>query len=151
MKLPLALGLAAAALSAAGTVAARPALTCDAHAILCSPGSIPVCTANVWGCLQLPASSSSSGKAEQCVAKCPDGHEYRTCTEDGHPIHYFADPCLTHSASPSSTSSSSASSVSSKGSSSSANACGPSAILCGPGHKPVCFGRRWSCLPAWLY
>ena len=30
---------------------------------------------------------------------CPDGSAHPTCTEDGHVINYFADPCLTHQAS----------------------------------------------------
>jgi hypothetical protein len=112
MKPSATLGLAAvAALSFAGTAAARPIMP-------------------------------------SCIAKCPDGYQYRTCTEAGAPILYFADPCMMHRSSTSSSKSvsSSASSVSSK-SSSSGGACAPSGILCSFGAKPQCIASRWFCLP----
>jgi len=40
------------------------------------------------------ASSASSFSCNPTI--CPDGSSQPTCTADGHPIMYFADPCLTH-------------------------------------------------------
>ncbi|MDD5041907.1 MAG: S-layer homology domain-containing protein [Candidatus Peribacteraceae bacterium] len=57
-------------------------------------------------------SSASSVSCDPFV--CPDGTSQPSCTSDGHPIAYFADPCLTHQVRSSSSSSvSSASSLSS--------------------------------------
>ena len=59
------------------------------------------------------SASSSSVSCDPYV--CPDGAVEPSCTSDGHPIAYFADPCLTHQKS--SSSASSASPVSSASSS----------------------------------
>lgn len=40
------------------------------------------------------ASSASSFSCRPTI--CPDGTSQPSCTADGHPIMYFADPCLTH-------------------------------------------------------
>lgn len=48
------------------------------------------------------ASSASSFSCNPTI--CPDGTSQPTCTADGHPIMYFADPCLTHQRSSSSSS-----------------------------------------------
>ncbi|MDD5740262.1 MAG: S-layer homology domain-containing protein, partial [Candidatus Peribacteraceae bacterium] len=65
--------------------------------------------------------SAQEGRAFSCEPYvCPDGTVIQSCTADGHPIEYFADPCLTHQASSSSASSIlSVSSVSSASSASS--------------------------------
>jgi len=68
------------------------------------------------------SSKSSLSNREACIAKCPDGYEYRKCVRPGLPIYYFADPCLTHQgSSKSSSSKSSSSSLSSSSSVSSSS------------------------------
>jgi hypothetical protein len=85
------------------------------------------------------SSVSSSSSAPSCIARCSDGYEYRTCTEDGHPINYFIDPCMFHSGV-------SASSVSSSSSVSSL-ACGALQMLCIQGTSAQCVSGQWQCLP----
>ncbi|MDO8468902.1 MAG: S-layer homology domain-containing protein [Candidatus Peribacter sp.] len=64
--------------------------------------------------------SSQEGRSFSCEPYvCPDGTVIQSCTSDGHPINFFADPCLTHQASSSSVSSASSASSSSSSSSSS--------------------------------
>jgi hypothetical protein len=59
------------------------------------------------------SSMSSSSGANSCqMAICPDGYKYPTCTPQGRPINYFADPCLTHGGTASSSVSSASSSSS---------------------------------------
>ncbi|MDD5103388.1 MAG: S-layer homology domain-containing protein [Candidatus Peribacteraceae bacterium] len=58
--------------------------------------------------------SSSSAASFSCEPyNCLDGTVIPSCTSDGHPINFFADPCLTHQGSSSSSSTSSLSSVAS--------------------------------------
>jgi len=57
------------------------------------------------------STGSGSGSSENMCRQvvCPDGYGYPTCTTNGNPINYFADPCLTHQGSSSSSVSSSSS------------------------------------------
>jgi hypothetical protein len=123
-------------------------LPCGPLTMMCVRGTQAQCVDHHWQCL--PAAevssssvSSSSAGADRCVAFCPDGYSYRTCTEDGHPINYFADPCMNHytvsSVSSRSSSSSSVSSVS---------ACnGPNRLLCMRDSDPRCVNGQWTCVP----
>ncbi len=59
-----------------------------------------------------------AGVCKSTVCKpyiCPDGTRHPSCSEDGHVINYFADPCLTHQASSSSSSREAASCDTQKG------------------------------------
>jgi hypothetical protein len=68
---------------------------CGTSQILCIQGTFPQCIDGNWQCrASSGVSSSSSSSPNSCIAKCADGYEYRTCTEDGHPINYFVDPCF---------------------------------------------------------
>lgn len=132
--------LATAALTLGATAYAQSsspsaAASCGPNTVRCMSGYQARCEAGVWRCSKLG-----------CLARCPDGHEYRTCTDEGYPINYFADPCMNHYAS------SSASSVSSAPSSSSASSvpagnCGPNPILCVRTMRPACADGRWTCVP----
>jgi Kazal-type serine protease inhibitor domain len=73
---------------------------CANTSVLCIEGTMPQCINDQWRCL--PPNASSSTSSDRCIARCADGYEYRTCTEDGHPINYFVDPCFNHSSSSSS-------------------------------------------------
>lgn len=44
--------------------------------------------------------SSPSVFPGKCIAQCPDGYKYPTCTEEGYPINYFLDPCRAHRTTP---------------------------------------------------
>jgi hypothetical protein len=116
--------------SSSSVSSASSAYSCGANNIRCMTGYMPMCGANGWQCVR-PTLSSSSSSANSCIAKCSDGYEYRTCTEDGHPINYFADPCMNHS--------SSASSVSSQ-------SCGANPYLCMIGTMPQCTNGQWKCV-----
>ncbi len=87
---------------------------CGPNPIRCMSGTTPQCTNGVWQCVTASSGASSEPdfNPNACIARCPDGYEYRACTEDGSPLYYFADPCMFHQGS-SVSSASSASSVSS--------------------------------------
>lgn len=88
----------------------------------CTPGRGLLCSKGSWTCV--PAGG--------CIATCPDGYEYRVCTEDGFPINYFADPCREHQtplpADPS--------------------GCGVNRTECAATMKAVCAKGVWTCEPA---
>ena len=109
---------------------------CGASQILCIQGTWPKCVNGQWRCEPRQASSAPS-TGDSCIAKCADGYEYRTCTEDGHPIYYFADPCLGHYGS-----------ASSQASFPSDSTCGPNNVRCVSGTTPVCTNGSWSCQTA---
>lgn len=74
-----------------------------------SRGELPILRAAQSG--QSSVSSSSSATSVSCDPTiCPDGTSHPSCTSGGHPIEYFADPCLTHQGSSSSASSASSAS-----------------------------------------
>ncbi len=135
----LTLGIFAATLLTVGTSAfaarvtdstAVAANSCGPNNVRCMEGYDPQCnTDGRWQCVKNGSSSTSS--RDICIAECADGYEYRTCTEDGHPINYFADPCMNHQAS----------------SESNENSCGASAILCIQGTIPACVKNEWTCVP----
>lgn len=59
-------------------------------ALYCRPGS---CESDC----QSSSSSNTSIETGSCAPYiCKDGTRAASCTADGHPINYFADPCLTH-------------------------------------------------------
>lgn len=60
--------------------------TCESA---CEPGAVV--------CIQACAGRCRSTQCRPYV--CPDGYTAPSCTEDGHVINYFADPCLTHQSS----------------------------------------------------
>ncbi len=103
--------------------------SCGPNNIRCMAGYEPRCSSGSWQCVKLGGSSSSR---DSCIAMCPDGYEYRSCTEDGHPINYFADPCMNHYNS----------------STPPVNSCGASLILCIQGMLPVCSDGAWKCVAA---
>ncbi len=135
--------------------------SCGANNVRCMDGFSAVCKDRVWRCeadegasssdMSTPwwyssssmSSVSSSGMSSSgmsssvwptlpyCMGMCPDGYMYPVCTEDGHDINYFADPCMMHQGQ----------------SSSGANSCGPSTILCRRNTSPVCMDGRWTCKP----
>ena len=72
-----------------GSWGVRTPISCTLHNVFCREQQ---CTG--WGCSS--SSSASSWYPDRCIASCPDGTRYRTCTSDGQPIYYFADPCLGH-------------------------------------------------------
>ena len=45
-------------------------------------------------CIQVCAGVCKSNQCKPHI--CPDGTQHPSCSADGHPINYFADPCLTH-------------------------------------------------------
>ena len=55
----------------------------------CEPGAMV--------CIQACAGVCRSVQCKPYV--CPDGTRHPSCSEDGHVINYFADPCLTHQSS----------------------------------------------------
>lgn len=75
-----------------------------------SRGELPILRAAQSGQSSV-SSSASSFSCEPYI--CPDGTVISSCTSDGHPINFFADPCLTHQGSSSSASLSSVFSASS--------------------------------------
>lgn len=100
--------------------------------------SRPLLTVLALAAVVLAAGSSSvsaktasplGGIPDKCVAMCPDGYMYATCTEDGHTINYFADPCLTHG-----------------GSSAPMNDCGANTVLCAKDRVPSCIEGKWRCV-----
>jgi hypothetical protein len=99
--------------------------SCATTQVLCIAGTSPQCIDDQWQCL--PNGTSSSTSSDVCRASCPDGYSYRTCSEDGSPIYYFADPCLGHY------STSSVSSVDTRSSSSLSLGC-----YCTKIYRPVC-------------
>lgn len=111
---------------------------CGINTIRCMGGYTAQCQETTWQCVPQDQISSSSSRSsvDRCIAYCPDGYSYRMCTEDGHPISYFADPCMNHYSVSSSSSSSS-----------SVNNCGPNPLLCTLDKKPACVSGSWTCIP----
>jgi hypothetical protein len=79
-------------------------VTCSELQSLCAqpqgtPGTQEACSLSALYCGSGSQSSSSSSLSspQACIARCSDGYEYRTCTEDGYPINYFVDACRSHS------------------------------------------------------
>ncbi|NOS67106.1 MAG: hypothetical protein HOO67_01935 [Candidatus Peribacteraceae bacterium] len=55
------------------------------------------CESGAMVCIQACAGVCRSTQCKPYV--CPDGTQHPSCSEDGHVINYFADPCLTHQSS----------------------------------------------------